>query len=158
MNYRIILAGLSGTVATAVVGVLHNWHDQTLTRRSAGDRTLLLQTHEDLLKQMDMLVIFVSGRPAHELEGEGEDNLIRHSQIRAGFMIMYAKQLVARILRQENSRGYCGELSEAQKVLDAVQDFIDRRDYRNAADLEARIENARDRLRCYRSWFASIHT
>jgi hypothetical protein len=156
LNYRIILAGLSSTVASAVVGALHDWHAQTLMKRNVGDRTLLQEAHEDLLRQFDILVMIVSRRAPQEPGDESDNNLVRRLQIRAGFMIMYARQLVARILRPESSRGYCSELSEAQKILDAVKDSVERRDYRNA-DLKARVGSAQDSLRGYRSLFASIH-
>ena len=56
---RLILAGLSGSAATTVIGTIHSWHNQGQRSRASALATLC-HLHDDMIEQVNALAVFIS--------------------------------------------------------------------------------------------------
>jgi hypothetical protein len=156
LNCKIVLAGLSSSVAATVVAALHDWRSQELQKNRVSDRALLYQAHDDLLQQLDVLALFISRLAEQEAESEEGDEVARFAQLRARFMIMCARQLIAGPGRPSGGDGYPRALSKAWDLLNEIEDCVEQKNYSHLARIGTDITCAHDRLRMYKSYIANF--
>ena len=156
LTEQIILAGVSSSVAAAVVGALHDWQSRKSLKDKISDRALLHRVNDDLLNQMNVLALFISRRAEHEPEDADEDRLVRSAYVQVRFAVMYATQLVAGIDRLPGGNGYPNALSAAKKLIAKLENCIEVHDCGNALKLNVEMKGACARLRRYRAYVAAI--
>jgi hypothetical protein len=139
---RIILAGLSGSVAATVVGTIHSWHSQGQRSRASVLATLC-HLHDDMIEQVDVLVAFISQQNERAKEAAEENSWLRFALLRARFAVMYARQLWAGPEQFSHRTEYQSCLTTLANSLNAIDQCIERRAYQELQQIEQDISATR---------------
>ena len=144
LGFHVILAALAGSVAGAVVDLVHDSRSQR-PRASAG-RERLKTANDKLRNQIQLLAGFMrrcaEGEPADDFQpAAGRDACLLSS-----LLVMYAGQLAAGFDNRHGDDEYRAALHDARTLLDEILGIIERNEYSDAEGVARRLDGLWDCL------------
>ena len=141
---RVILAALAGSVASAVVDLVHDSRSQR--SREGTDRERLRTVNDELRNQIQLLAGIMrqrgeGGPAADDLAAAGRDACLLSS-----LLVMYAGQLAAGTGNRRGEDEYRAALRDAKALLDEILGIIDRSEYSGAEAVARRLDSLWDCL------------
>ncbi len=115
---RAIMAGLAGSAASIVVGAVHDYRNQEVTRNSSSDEALITEAHYNLTQQIDKIVLYFDRRKDRPSWTGEEIARFRNTFLQARFAAMVARQQLA--VGNENAL----QETDYREDLIAMSDFL----------------------------------
>lgn len=156
LTSRVIIAGLAGCVASEVVAALHDWRVQANQRSSLSERALLAQAHQDLVRQLEMLAVFVSDAAHDETTPLCDDHVARRAHLQSIFLLMYSQFLLAGLMKQNIEHEYANQLRKVRTLLQDIGGLIERKKGGDAIAVESQMDKILVRLPRYRTFIESV--
>ena len=146
---RIILAGLSGSIAATVMGAIQGLHGQRQKDRASA-AILLGELHDDIIAQVDILVAFISEQDKRLKESVDGNELLRFALLKGRFSVMYARQLWAGREQFSHRTEYQSCLTTLAKSLNALDQCIQSRAYQELPEIKTDISAVLFILKIYK--------
>ena len=146
---RLILAGLSGSAAATAIGAIQGRHNHGQKSKSSAS-ALLLQLHDDMIEQVDVLTAFIGTQNVRTKEVAEENSLLRFSLLRARLTVMYTRQVWAGCEQFAHMTDYQNRLTALAKWLSKLDQCIERQAFHELREIEREISAARLILAIYR--------
>jgi len=144
LGFHVVLAALAGSVAGAVVDLVHDSRSQR--SREGSDRERLRTANDELRNQIQLLAGIMRQCGEGEPAADGLAEAGRDACLLSSLLVMYAGQLAAGADNRRGGDEYRAALRDAKALLDEIPGIIDRSEYSGAEAVARRLDSLWDCL------------